>query len=247
MISTSLTNTAQHALMQHVESIVGPIIAPHAQKMKMRWELFSHAEQIFQEESLRTATEQAAIEITLQRLGSVPQVREELQRSIPRFIQWTSALDRIFTQRPGETLFRLAFRIASLSFSILMGLYLPCLAVVSLFRGFSSLAIMLPFLTYQAFVFALTLAFVAILIGRLLSAKALPPGLSHLITATLSISIVICLSMTSLMAWSSRDLTDLWPTAAASFLSSAILFPIIARAYLAERKQARPWEQSLLS
>lgn len=238
----------QQQLMRYVESIVGPITATHDLKMKMRLELFDHAEQIFAEEFKQTPDEKKALEATFLRLGSQSELREELQSSVSRFVHFGKWLDSNFSWRPGESLLRQAARVFTFAFSSMMLFHLISLTVITIIRDTSAFSQIGPFLTFQSFLFGVAASATSIIASRFFDDKYHTPqtSLTHLVFGTLSISIITTACMTSLMAWGNQEFAYLWPTALASFLSSSVLVAIVATLRLKERKQARSWEQSLL-
>ncbi|MEW4486861.1 hypothetical protein AB1L42_02200 [Thalassoglobus sp. JC818] len=90
------------SLMIPVERVVRPIHAAMTSKMRMRNELYSHLEQIYQEEFAATQDETKALERSLARFGDLDEIRTQLQSGISKPLQWVARLDALFSRRPGE-------------------------------------------------------------------------------------------------------------------------------------------------
>ncbi|TWT57800.1 hypothetical protein KOR42_11670 [Thalassoglobus neptunius] len=97
------------SLMTPVERVVRPVHAPMSSKMRMRNELYSHLEQIYQEEFSATHDETSALERSLARFGDLDEIREQLQLGISKPLQWVDRLDESFSRRAGES--HLAFAV----------------------------------------------------------------------------------------------------------------------------------------
>lgn len=70
-------------LMIHVEKVVRPVRASLELKMKMREELLSHLQGIYDEEIEQSKDRDAAIRVAMERFGSPDQVTRSLQGTVP--------------------------------------------------------------------------------------------------------------------------------------------------------------------
>jgi len=87
-----------NSLMLHVESIVRPVRAREARKLKMRRELLAHLQAAHEEERGTGETGEAALERAKRRLGESAALTRSLQQSVP-------AIERIWFAQvwfPGE-------------------------------------------------------------------------------------------------------------------------------------------------
>ena len=100
------------SLMIIVEKIVRPIRVPLIKKMRMRGELYSHLEAIYNEELTHHENHEQALEATLNRFGDLDEIRGELQSTVPKWWQRLTWLDSFFQRRSGETPLRHAIRSA---------------------------------------------------------------------------------------------------------------------------------------
>lgn len=100
-------------LMQVVEQVVRPLPSIKANKLRIRLELYTLLEQIYQEElSADDTSEVTALERAKQRFGDPELLREELLQTIPLSERAWAAADRLLVRRrEGEGLVRFSLRI----------------------------------------------------------------------------------------------------------------------------------------
>lgn len=98
-------------LMQLVETIVRPVQTSMDSKQRMREELYTLAESIFDEETAAGRDSAAAIDTVKRRIGDPEVVREELQASVLWPDRAQSFIERYFTRRQGESANRYANRV----------------------------------------------------------------------------------------------------------------------------------------
>ncbi|QDU73788.1 hypothetical protein Pan97_07880 [Bremerella volcania] len=100
-------------LMRVVEQVVRPLPALKVNKMRMRMELYTLLEQIYQEELSQDGTsETAALERASRRFGDPELLRGELLQTIPLSERaWTIADRLLVRRREGEGLVCFCFRI----------------------------------------------------------------------------------------------------------------------------------------
>jgi hypothetical protein len=115
-----------NALRIHVEKIVRPLAASRRRKDGMRQELHAHLIAAFEEELQRVGDERLAIKNTLERLGDVAELRQQLQSTVPMLESllmrdvWLPGLGRM-ERRVGETPLHHAVRISLFSYSCSFG------------------------------------------------------------------------------------------------------------------------------
>ncbi len=102
-------------LMRLVEQAVRPVCADISSKMKMREELYGHAEEIYRDELQRDGNESTAIARAVARMGDPAELRTELQATISWPERWCAYFSSFFVRRPGESRLHSAFRIAWIS------------------------------------------------------------------------------------------------------------------------------------
>src|SRR5438270_6785872 len=91
-----------------VERAVRPVRASRGRKQKIREELLAHVCGVFEEESARSSSEEAALERTALRFGNSIEVTSHLQESIPT----SDNILRCLEGRPDESMLRGALRFA---------------------------------------------------------------------------------------------------------------------------------------
>jgi len=101
-----------------VERAVRPVQASVYRKRKMREELLSHLNAVFEEESSKLGNESTAMERTVLRFGNSAELTHQLQSSIPPsdwLVRLAETLDEF---QPGESTLRRALRHALLALTL---------------------------------------------------------------------------------------------------------------------------------
>jgi hypothetical protein len=124
-----------------VERAVRPVRASTSRKRKMRAELLAHVVGVFEEESARLGDERAAVERTALRFGNPAEVKGQLQESVPA----RDAVRRYWEGRPGESVWRTAFRLAWVSgtFALALAAFILAWSPVRSVGGWSPEALIL--------------------------------------------------------------------------------------------------------
>ncbi len=109
-------------LREHIEQAVGPVRASRARKDRMREELAAHLAASLEEERARGGDEHDAAQRALRRLGDSGTLSRSLDESVPwqermlfapiPVLGWLDELERAWSRRKHESLFRHASRLA---------------------------------------------------------------------------------------------------------------------------------------
>ena len=116
-----------------VERAVRPVRATMVRKRRMREELLAHLAATFEEEAARLGDERAALDRAAERFGNPAGLTAELQQSVPRRDRLCSTLEALGL-RPGESLMRMALRLAAFT-AILAAVLWLALFHLCLFRN----------------------------------------------------------------------------------------------------------------
>jgi len=132
-MNTANSPAVEVALRKQVERAVRPVHATEQRKLRMREELLAHLTAIYGEEQSRLGDETAALAASRERFGDPAELTAELNRSVgawQRFAwageQWERRLDKAFSKRKDESLWRYALR----SLAAIMAYTIGMLAMV---------------------------------------------------------------------------------------------------------------------
>lgn len=239
-------SSEQHMII--VERIVRPIVASHTRKMSMRQELLAHLEASISEELQRGITPEEALVIAQERLGDPVELRSTLQATVPSWFRWNAWMACFAVKKPTESATQFALRSGG-TLSLLFAVYLMlAVMIVSWLQG-KPLNLLIPeFMIYLAGVFGVTATLVTAISLRIttpLVEANEKPGLWNWPTAwgTLAMGLIFGGAVTALTAWSDWAPLVLVVAAAKGFAGAVILFPIICRLFVEERRQSHPWDR----
>lgn len=240
-------------LMKIVERAVRPLVASHATKLRIREDLYSQLELIYQEELARDET--TALANAARRLGAPELLRVELQQTVSRLEQVVVRFDRWFVRRrPGESVLGLALRIATRMTLTLVLWFVVSIGLLDVLLGRNA-----------AGEIGLLLAVVALLFGGNAFLMTL---LGHVAVTTFSLHnnrLRLArpgrLAGLSLLAGTSFGISEaiMWWVADGQFIASALaepvlfamifgggLFALVAFLLSREEEKIRPWKSLVL-
>jgi len=93
-----------------VEQAVRPVRVTIARKCRMREEMLAHLLSIYEEETAKAGSDEAALERAKQRFGDPRELCAQLQQSVSRWERFRAFSERL-DYRPGESPWRLAVRL----------------------------------------------------------------------------------------------------------------------------------------
>jgi hypothetical protein len=114
-----------------VERAVRPVRASTLHKRKIREELLAHVSGVFEEGFAQLNDERAALERTALRFGTAAEVTWQLQESVPA----SDGFRRLWEGRPGESTIRVAFRLAWVSGTLAVFIFVVALFAVGSIRA----------------------------------------------------------------------------------------------------------------
>jgi ATP-dependent Clp protease ATP-binding subunit ClpC len=129
--ATTVNTGNRNELKVLVERVVRPVRATMARKRRMREELLAHAVSAFEEETQRTADEQAALDAARRRFGDPGELSAELQRSVPRRDRAEYWNEKMLQCQPGEALLHFAARLLLLTLAVYC-LMLPAVLAIGI-------------------------------------------------------------------------------------------------------------------
>ncbi|QDU73789.1 hypothetical protein Pan97_07890 [Bremerella volcania] len=239
-------------LMKTVERVVRPLPCDKTHKNRMRADLYSQLERIFEEELAKEPNESLALSRAQDRFGETAQLKKELLATIPRIHQWQTALDHFITgHREGRSTLRFAVGFGSrasvvltLFFAVMIGwgtfywqdpiifgMWPAFLAIALLFGGNCFTNVILGDLALQAFQ------------GDSFSARLKKPYL--LVLAAVGAGLSVAVSLLTLIEvaspgayWSGLPGVFLWPMGMTIALFLVVV-TLMAKVELVDRR----WSQ----